>query len=104
MLYVPNPNFADEWAASEDALALADQYAQAAAPLAAAGAPRDRGDLAESVEAVSGFVDGKATGRVIAKDFKAGWKEWGTRREPAQPFLRPAMEAVTGVPVTGGRT
>lgn len=105
--YVPNPKFADEWQASEDAVALGLRYAEAAAPLARNAAPKLSGDLEDSIVAVAGVVDGQATGRLVAKDFKAHWLEFGTRRSDsggrAQPFLRPAMEAVTGQPVTGGR-
>lgn len=99
--YVPNPDFEAEFLASDEALGLVSQLAQDAAPIAEQAAPKLSGDLADSVTAEAGMVDGVATGRVNAHDFKAAWKEFGTQREAAQPFLRPAMEAVTGQPVKG---
>lgn len=104
--YIPNPKFAAEYAASTDALAMVEALATEAAPLARDLAATDTGDLAESVEASAAVVDGIATGRVSAGNFKAGWLEFGTRRSDsggrAQPFLRPAVSAVTGRPIEGG--
>lgn len=101
MVYVPNGDFGAEFVASEEALTMVGEIAAAARPIAEAGAPRRSGHLAGSVKAESGFLNGIATGRVVATDFKAAWKEFGTRRESADPFLRPAMESVTGSPVVG---
>lgn len=100
--YIPNPSFEEDFLQSDEALELVDRIAREAQPLAVAQAPKDQEYLADSIEAESGFVDGVATGRLNAHDFKAAWKEFGTTREQPQPYLRPAMEAVTGKPVTGG--
>jgi myo-inositol catabolism protein IolC len=104
-VYVPNPDFADEWAASDQAVELAASYAKAALPIAIGLVAKLTEDLANSLEAVAGVVEGQATGRVLAKDFKGHWLEFGTGRPGgrAQPYLRPAMEAATGAPVVGGR-
>jgi hypothetical protein len=101
--YVPNPDFEDEWHASSEALELVKGIAEEAAPIAESLAPERTGNLADSIEAQAGVVDGKATGRVVAKDFKAGWWEFGHEGKD-QPFLRPAMETVTGSPVKGERS
>lgn len=100
-LYVPNPTFEAEYLASEDALELVAGIAETAAPIAEAAAPKRLEHLADSIEADAGFVEGVATGRVNAHDFKAHWYEFGTRRQSPEPFLRPAMEATTGTPVKG---
>lgn len=98
--YLPNPDFEEEWLRSKDALELVDGIAKEAAPVAESLAPKRTQNLADSIEAESGLVDGVATGRVNAHDFKAGWWEFGHEGRD-QPFLRPAMEAVTGQPVKG---
>ena len=98
--YIPNPDFETEWVRSQDALELVDGIARKAAPLAVELAPKREEFLANSIEAQAGLVDGVATGRVVASDFKAGWWEFGHEGRD-HPFLRPAVEAVTGVPVQG---
>jgi hypothetical protein len=98
--YLPNGDFEAEWLASDDALELVLNIADAAVPVAQALAPKREEHLANSIEATAGFVDGVATGRLLAKDFKAHWWENGTSRHAAQPYLRPAMEQVTGSPIT----
>lgn len=102
MNYVPNPGFAQEWLASDEALELVDRIAKTAAPIAVQLAPKRLEHLADSIEPAAGVVNGVATGRVNAHDFKAHWWEFGTRRHGAEPYLRPAMETATGTPVKGG--
>ena len=102
MTYLPNPDFEAEYLRSDQALEMVAGIAEAAAPIAESMAPKDQEFLADSIKAEAGLVDGVATGRVNAHDFKAAWKEFGTRRENPQPYLRPAMETVTGQPVKGG--
>lgn len=51
------------------------------------------GDYYRSIEAGAGVRDGRAVGRVSAGDFKAGWIEFGTRRQPPKAILRRAAEA-----------
>lgn len=43
------------------------------------------------------------TARVVADDYKAAWKEFGTSREAAKPYLRPAAEAELGPLADTGR-
>lgn len=100
--YVPNTDFEAEYLASSEAVELVAGVAETAAPIAQGLAPVRERHLVESIHAEAGVVDGVATGRVVAEDFKAGWWEFGHEGRD-QPFLRPAVEAVTGKPVTGGR-
>lgn len=101
--YVPNPGFAEDFLSSTEALKIVEPIANTAADAAKARAPRRLGHLIDSIEAEAGFdADGEATGRVNAHDFKAHWYEFGTRRHPAEPYLRPGMEDATGQPVRGG--
>ena len=99
MKYIPNPSFEKEFNASADALAFVEDLATRAAAIAAEQAPKLTEDLAKSIEATAGVVDGVATGRVNAFDFKAHWYEFGNQRHGPQPYLRPAVEAVVGRPV-----
>ena len=103
--YVPNPNLERDWLATQEAVDFALAGAQAIAAVAEDEAPERSGNLKDSIEAVADRVDGQALGRVNAHDFKAHWIEFGTAQPggAAQPFLRPAGEAVTGK-VTGGET
>lgn len=53
-------------------------------------ARKDMGDMAAGIEwkpAKSGM-----SGRVVGKDFKTRWHEYGTVNMPAQPMLVPAAE------------
>ena len=101
LTFIPNPDFADDYHESDEGLDLALEVAELAAPVAAELAPKRLEHLADSIEASADFVDGVATGRVNAFDFKAHWKEFGTATQAAEPFLRPAMEATTGTPAKG---
>lgn len=103
MTYIPNPDFEGEYLASDEALELVQGVAGEGVPIAQSLAPKREEHLADSIEAEAGFVDGVATGRINAGDFKAGWWEFGHEGRE-QPFLRPAMETVTGKPVKGDRS
>lgn len=65
-------------------------------------APVETGDYKAGIEAVSGIVDGVATGRVNARDFKSHWVEFGTVKQPARAVLRRAVDSV-GLHLIGGR-
>lgn len=89
-----NPHFEKEVQASDgvrDFLAnLVPDIARDARELVAV----DTGDLRDSIEGEVGTSDrGGHMGRVVAKDFKAAWEEFGTSRQSERPFLRPAAEA-----------
>ena len=99
MKYLPNGDFEREFLASEEAVAVVLPVAEAIADVAADRVRKRTEALADSIEAIAGVEDGVATGRVNANDFKAHWWEYGTSRHPADPYLRPAAEAITGNPV-----
>jgi len=100
MKYIPNPSFDTDYYGSDEALNFVGSLAAAAVPISKGLAPKRLGNLADSIESEAGIVDGVATGRLNAFDFKAHWKENGTATQAPEPFLRPAVETVTGVPVT----
>ena len=96
LTYIPNPTFEADYLASEEALAFVGSLAAAAVPVSKALAPKPQEFLTDSIEADAGFEDDVATGRLLAKDFKAHWHENGTEHHKATPFLRPAVETITG--------
>lgn len=102
MTYIPNPNFEEEFLASDQMLKAMGEIVGPAAEIAEALAPKSQEFLADGIEAETGFVDKVATGRLNSHDFKSHWHEFGTRHHPATPFVRPAMEQVTGKPLKGG--
>lgn len=57
-------------------------------------APRDQGDLADSVEdeALEGG-NGRAEHVVLVGEFYGVFQEYGTKKMAAQPFFRPAIDA-----------
>jgi hypothetical protein len=93
---VPNPRLGLEVARSVPVAELlgsrAAEVAEQARQLAGREAYRS-GDYQRSIEPVSGIEPGGAVGRVNASDFKAGWVEFGTKRQPAKAILRRAAEA-----------
>lgn len=60
------------------------------------------GDYYRSIDSGAAVRDGRPIGRVAAGDFKAGWIEFGTRRQPPKAILRRAAEAA-GVSFVRGR-
>lgn len=99
MKYVPNPRFASAWLATDEALETIRPFGPPARQLAAQLAPRRLDLLAESIEDQYGHIDGVATVRINARDFKAHWWEFGHEGR-SQPFLRPAVTQIVG-PVQG---
>lgn len=98
--FVPNPAAPAALEATAAMAAMLERRAQMAATRAQEIAPRQTGDYADSIEGVSVFEGGKAKGRILARDFKAGWIEFGTWKWPAHATLRRAAEA-TGLRLTG---
>lgn len=82
---------------TEEAAALAQEVGDQVAALARENAPKRSGEGAASIHAE---VDEDSTS-VYAdvswdKDhFYMGFKETGTEHEPAQPFLRPALDSTS---------
>lgn len=56
-------------------------------------APEQSGDYKRSITAVAGLEGGSMRSRIVAKDFKAGWIEFGTVKTPAFAPLRRGAEA-----------
>jgi HK97 gp10 family phage protein len=70
--------------------------ARVVAKHARALAPVDTGALKKSVKARRGkqrLAKGQALAFANAADFKSHWLEYGTVHQPAQPYLRPALDA-----------
>ena len=102
-VFVPNPTFAGDYYQSGEALELVDSIGGEVADRAAELARKRLEIMADSISHSTGVEDGRATARVRVEDFKGGWWEFGTSRFPADPFLRPAAEQVTGQSLKGGR-
>lgn len=80
-------------AGNELAQALAEAGDEILVPDIKQRAPRDRGDLVESIEALveeSGPEKGAA--KVRATKFYGLFHEFGTSKMPAHPFMRPAFD------------
>lgn len=91
--YLPNRDFAGEFLASDQALDLLRPLGPEVREIAKALAPERQGHLIDSIVDQYGFLNGVATCRINAKDFKAGWWEFGHEGR-SQPFLRPAAAKV----------
>lgn len=73
-----------------------EKYAKTIAPVNVTGKPHtlkggyvDRpGDYRDSIEGTVLFVNGAWRGRVVARDYKAHWIEYGTRKMPKFATLR----------------
>lgn len=93
--FVPNPGMSGLLARTVQMRAALHIRARLAAEYSRALAPRDSGDYANSIVAVSGINDqGEMAGRVVAKDFKAKWIEFGTMYMPPFAPLRLGAEGV----------
>ncbi|MFM9261870.1 hypothetical protein ACKAMS_24855 [Rhodococcus sp. 5A-K4] len=78
------------------------EYAKGIAPVAKAphtlpsGYVDNPGDYRDSIEGVAMFKNGRWIGRVIARDYKAFWIEFGTKRWAKHAVLRRTREYVDG--------
>lgn len=99
-----DPGFAAAYARSDDARELLEDPVDRVAARARELAPDDPAtsgdDLKGMIEGEVIMEDGRWIGRVASNNFKGNWKEFGSSREAAQPYLRPALEAEVG-PVEG---
>ena len=55
------------------------------------------GDYRKSIEGSVVFEDGKFKGRVTARDYKARWIEFGTKRMPKQSVMRRSRAQLEGL-------
>lgn len=80
--------------------ALPEAVAAGARPIAEEArrrAPRDRGDLVESIDDKPVAAKGNsATHAVVAGEFYSAFHEYGTSKMRAQPFMRPAADTKKG--------
>lgn len=89
-------NFERELLKSDFMRDLLEEPVQQAASMAKDLAPRDTGDLAESVYGDVALTAKGWVGRVGAEDYKAPWFEEGATGVAHRPFLRPAVESQIG--------
>jgi hypothetical protein len=80
----------------------AEKVAERARQLAPDDPATTSDDLRSSIRVVLMLRAGGWIARVVATDYKAHWKEFGSSREPAKPYLRPAVEAEVGPLNAGG--
>lgn len=64
-----------------------------AAEIARGKAPRDSGEMAESIDATPGRDAQGPYSDVTVDPFYSTWVEFGTSRQQARPFIRPAVKA-----------
>lgn len=92
IVFVPNPLVEEELAQSPEMQAAMTSAANEVATVARQLAPVDTGALRDSIHV--DLVDGEA--EVIADVPYAIFVEFGTSVDEAQPYLRPAADAVVG--------
>lgn len=101
--WIPDPAFEAALLRSQGLRALLEELADEGAEIAESRAPVRLGFLQDAIKgivAVSAERGGRLIGRILSTDFKTIFWEFGTENHDAQPFLRPAGEAVVG----GGST
>lgn len=95
-----DPHFIDELkrgTSMKDALQeVADDVKDNVQEIAKAEA-YDQGDYHDGIEAIAGpHENGEMAARVIGKDFKTGWIEFGTERQSPRAPLRRGLEKRVG--------
>lgn len=94
MRFVPNRACESQLERTAEMVATMQVRAEDAADECRAIAPVGHtGNYKDSIEGVAGLSGGKAKGRVVASDFKAGWLEFGTYKMQAFATLRRGVEA-----------
>lgn len=101
--FIPDPDFEREWLQSDEAVAMLEELGPELVDGAYQRARKRSENMADSIAYEVGIVDGVATGRLRADDFKAGWWEFGNAVTGRDPFLTPTVEDLVG-PVRGGRS
>lgn len=102
-----DPDFETAILRSEGLRAYLTPLVEAGVAIAKDRFPRRLGYLEDSVEGVVGVDrvrdetgnfsgEPRMIGRIIAKDFKVIWSEFGTVKLPKRPGLRPAIESIGG--------
>lgn len=94
-VFIPNDDWPDEWAQSEDAQELAEVSADAALRHAVGIAPVDEGEYRDGLEAeVTRDEAGRWVGLVIATAAHSRFIEFGTEDTPTFAVLRRSIEAI----------
>lgn len=90
--FIPNPQCIPMIKRSKDLQDSLGSAANKIADTAKSIAPVRTGAYRDSIEGIDGLEKSEVLGRVIAKDFKAHWIEFGTTDTPTFAVLRKAAE------------
>lgn len=89
-----NPAINAELRRSPGVAKAVERRAKVAAEIARRLAPRGAtGNLADSIDVVRRPSGEGDVFRILVRDFKGHWHEFGTSKMAAHPFLRPGVEA-----------
>lgn len=91
--FVPNPLFPGQLLRSTILLDDLEEQAQEIADAAKELAPVLSGAYRDGLVGVAGQDGGEVQGRVVGRDFKSGWIEFGTSDTPAFAPIRRAAES-----------
>ena len=102
ILFIPNPTFEHDLVNSDGVRSMLEGLGHLQGE-AQSRARRRKNYLAKGIEYVVGYDDARDSiiGRLLGKDFKTGWYEFGSARTPKDAMLRSTVEDNVG-PVTGG--
>lgn len=93
VIFIPDPDFPQEWAESEDARRLAEDYAEAGLRHAKSIAPVRTGAYRNSLRAEVSETSTGWVGMILSDDPAAPFIEFGTERTPTFATLRRALES-----------
>lgn len=94
-VFIPNLLVGAEWEAAPETHALIQEIGDKVAEVAKTLAPVETGALRDSIHVEPGGLV-TAEARIIADVRYAAFVEFGTSEMSAEPYLAPALEAVTG--------
>lgn len=95
--FIPNPLMRQAWQADPEANAMIDRVGEDVAEAARGNAPVDTGALRDSIQSQASEEGGAEPSADIVADVPyAAFVEFGTYKDAAQPFLRPALDEVVG--------
>lgn len=93
IVYKPDEAATQMLGRTTEMMKFVEGLAATAARSAQAIAPVLTGAYKDSIRSEARILEGKATGLVIAEDFKAAWIEFGTETNPTYAPLRKGAEA-----------
>lgn len=94
--FIPNPLVGAEWERSVEARLAVAHVGEEVAAKAKELAPVDTGALRDSIASHMASDAGAAKAEILADVPYAAFVEFGTANMAAEPYLRPALEAVVG--------